>query len=89
VSQFSKEVGLEKMNVLIMMLGEQNLKKIAAMTQMSLTSESASDSNPPLNLRPKSSHLDRHTKLDSVATGKAAAQAYNNLKGGPGSMSPS
>jgi|DEB0MinimDraft_12_1074336.scaffolds.fasta_scaffold04405_4 hypothetical protein len=41
VGQFSKEVGLDKANVLIMLLGEDNLRKITMMSQSSIPHDSS------------------------------------------------
>lgn len=51
VNQFSKEAQLDKTNVLIMLLGEENLLKITMMAQQA----SIPKTSPPNSMRPKSS----------------------------------
>lgn len=68
VNQFSKEIGIDRSNVLIMMLGEKNLLRFSSLP----SSEQHPSESPNVNgMRPKST--------GQLNTGVAAKAAYNNL----------
>ena len=71
VGQLSKDMGIDKVNVLYMLLGDSNAKKFEQIASGQVKKEA---SISPANVRPKSERAGTNTAT-------AAKMAYNNLQG--------
>ena len=68
VGKLSKDIGIDKVNVLYMLLGDHNVKKFESIVSAQVRKESVS----PANVRPKSERAGTNTAT-------AAKMAYNNM----------